>query len=391
MRLIPRVCGVWPIAGPALATAAANRLALAAVVWLSLRALPRLPLYPAQLPDSFLPSHPALDGWARWDAAHYVAVAQFGYGNPASPSPLGGYGFFPLYPLLMRAGATIGGDSRDPGTLAVAAIIVSVLALLAASIGMALLAAETVVPPADRTALLLLLVSPFAVFLTAAYSESLFLALAIFALLLARRDRWLAASVLAALASATRLVGLLLLPAILLLAYRRGASRRSLLELAVVSPAGFVAFILFSWRRSGSATAYFDAQSEWGGWNEHVRFYARLFALHPKDALLGDPRHLIVLLNVGLLAACLATIPLMWRWLDAATACFSTLLIVVQGAITWVSLGRYLIPAVGVYLVLARVLARPRMSGWPRDALLLGSATISAGVAILYAHGFWVV
>ena len=43
--------------------------ALFVAVWISLRAVPRLPFYPAQLPDDFLPDHPMLDGWARWDAA----------------------------------------------------------------------------------------------------------------------------------------------------------------------------------------------------------------------------------------------------------------------------------------------------------------------------------
>ena len=78
--------------------AALSRVALFAIAWLGLRAIPRLSPYPEQLPDSFLPDNPALDGWARWDAAHYIAVAQYGYGDPVSPSPDGGVGFFPSTP-----------------------------------------------------------------------------------------------------------------------------------------------------------------------------------------------------------------------------------------------------------------------------------------------------
>ena len=80
----------------ALVFAVLTRLALAIMVWVSLRAVPRLGFYPAQLPDNFLPDHPSLDGWARWDAAHYIAVARYGYGDPASPSPDGVIGIFPL-------------------------------------------------------------------------------------------------------------------------------------------------------------------------------------------------------------------------------------------------------------------------------------------------------
>ena len=56
----------------------------------------------AALPDTVtgfvFPRHPALDGWARWDSAHYIAVARYGYGDPRSPSPDGGIGFFPCIP-----------------------------------------------------------------------------------------------------------------------------------------------------------------------------------------------------------------------------------------------------------------------------------------------------
>ena len=62
-----------------------------------------------------------------------------------------------------------------------------------------------------------------------------------------------------------------------------------------------------------------------------------------------------------------------------------------QTAATWVSLGRYLLPAVGLYLVGGALLARPRWAGWPRD-LVVVSCSLGLGLlAILFAHGFWVV
>ena len=70
-------------------------------------------------------------------------------------------------------------------------------------------------------------------------------------------------------------------------------------------------------------------------------FYAALFLHHPREAIHGDPRHLIIFINVVLAVLFLAFVPLVWKQLDPATALFTTLLIVVQGAFTWVSLGRY--------------------------------------------------
>src|ERR1700710_1844712 len=98
-----RSANIWRAALlPALAIALVSRIGLFTISWISLRIFPRFAFYPVQLPDNFLTNHPFLDGWARWDASHYIAVAQFGYGSAANPSPGGGAGFFPLYPILTR-------------------------------------------------------------------------------------------------------------------------------------------------------------------------------------------------------------------------------------------------------------------------------------------------
>jgi hypothetical protein len=137
--------------------------------------------------------------------------------------------------------------------------------------------------------------------------------------------------------------------------------------------------------------AYFTAQSEWGGWDEHVRFYVALCVTRPREAIGGDPRHLVIILNVALLALFVALLPLVWRRLDPGTAAFTTLLVVVQGAFTWVSLGRYLMPAFGVFLVGGLLLTHPRLAGWPRDAIVTSSALLLSLLTVLYAHGFWAI
>jgi hypothetical protein len=116
-----------------------------------------------------------------------------------------------------------------------------------------------------------------------------------------------------------------------------------------------------------------------------------LFVTRPREAIGGDPRHLVILINVGLLAIFVALLPMCWRRLDPGTAALTTLLVVVQGATTWVSLGRYLMPAIGVFLVGGLLLERPRLAGWPRDAIVASSAILLSLLTVLYAHGFWVV
>ena len=376
---------------PALVIAVVSRAGLFVLAWVSLRIFPRFPFYPAQLPDNFLPSHPALDGWARWDAAHYIAVAQFGYGSPASPSPGGGAGFFPLYPLLMRGAVNVVGAAPTPGALAVAAIVISNVCFLISIALFVWLARDQVGDEAARQGAMLLCVMPFGFFFNAAYSESLFLMLSLLSLVLARDKRYWLAGLVAGLASGSRLVGLALLPALLFMAYRRGTFRRDYVAMCLLAPSGLIAFFVYLWHVYGDPLAYFHTQSEWGGWNEHVRHYAELFVKHPKGALTGDARDLIILFNVVLALVFVAFLPMVWRRLDPGTALFTTLLIVVQGVMTWVSLGRYILPAFGVYFVAGIMLAKPRWSGWPRDAIVILSALALALLTILYAYGFWVV
>jgi len=368
----------------------ATRVVLAGVVWFAVRVVPRHAPYPAQLPDTFFPDHPLLDGLARWDAAHYVAIAQLGYGAD-NPSPHGGVGFFPLYPLLMRGAVALVGAAPTDANLAFAGILISNLCYLVAVALLARLGAARLGERAGTEAALLLCVMPFGFFMNAAYSESLFLVLVLLALTWVASGRWWVAGAAAGLASGTRLVGLALAPALLLAAYRRGARLSDLVATAALSVSGTVAYFVYCAWRFDDPLAYFNAQSEWGGWDEHVRFYAELFFVHPRQALTGRPEDLIVALDLLVGLVFLAFLPRLWRMGVPEVALLSTLLVIVQGAFTWLSLGRYVLPAVGVYVAAALWLAGSGRSGWVRDIVLVASALLMGLLAVLYATGFWIV
>ena len=371
--------------------AIASRILLFGANWFTLRIVPRLPLYPAQLPDSFLPNETYLDGWARWDTAHYVTIALHGYGGAGNQSYDGGLGFFPLFPLLMRGLAVISGQAVTEGSLAVAAIAIATACFLVAIPLFAALVSRRFGPAVARTATLLLCISPFSYFFTAGYSESLFLLLVVLAFTSADRRWWMLAAVCAALATSSRLVGLALPPALLLLAWKRDVPLRTLIGIAAVSPLGTLAYGLFTWWRFDDPLAYFTAQQHWGGWYEHVGYYVELFLLHPRETLLGDPRHLVIVLNVALFALWLVSLPWVWRLLDPGIALFTTLIVVIHGAMTWVSLGRYLLPAIGFYIVAAILLSRPGWREWPRDLTIVGLSLLLTMLTILFGHGFWAI
>ncbi len=159
---------------------------------------------------------------ARWDAAYYLTIATHGYGNLDSPTNLR-LAFFPLYPLLVKVGGFV-------MPVIVAGVLISIVALGFALYGVHRLstlesarAAAVVRGRASQTAglaVLLLAFSPMAVFFSADYTESLFMALAVAAFLCARHGRWMWAATAGLLAAATRSPGiLLLLPTLFLYLY----------------------------------------------------------------------------------------------------------------------------------------------------------------------------
>lgn len=374
----------------ALLFALATRLGLFFSVWVVGRALPKLPFYPAQLPDQFLPDHPVLDGWARWDTAHYVALARFGY-SPENPSHDGGLGFLPLYSLLMRGLVWAAGVEPTEAAYAVTGIVIANIAFLIvvalfARISSQLLSGHTAIYP-----VILLCLMPYSFFLNAAYSESLFLAICLGSLLLALQGRWIPAGLVGMFASLTRLAGLALVPALLWGAWKDDVRGWRLIGTGLLPAGGFAVYSLYTEIWHDDPLAYFTAQQNWGGWQEHVRFYIDLFIDRPKEALFGDPRHLIIIANVLLALVFLVLLPLVWKRLPPVVAMFTVVIVVAHAVVTWVSLGRYLLPAFGVYLVLGAMIASPRWSGWARDVLFALLAILLTTLTVLFSRGFWIV
>jgi hypothetical protein len=178
---------------------------------------------------------------ARWDAGFFLLVAKQGYQFNLGAATGDRVAFFPLYPLLIRIGGVL-------LPLVVAGILVSILALAAGLYGLYRLTAlevstgtlKTAATP-DRVArltILLLAFSPMAFFLSAIYSESLFLALSIWLFWCARQGRWALVGVLGALATLTRAPGLLLaVPALFLYLYGPRTDAAPRLREAAAAPA----------------------------------------------------------------------------------------------------------------------------------------------------------
>jgi hypothetical protein len=199
---------------------------------------------------------PLLAPLARWDSVWYLRIADSGYGDSAPRAA-----FFPLYPLLVRAAATPFGASE--GALLLAAYVISLAAFVAALFLLYRLTELELGRRLARPTLLLLAVFPAAVFFGAPYSESLFLLLAVGAFYAARGGHWAWAGTCAALASATRSAGLLLLIPLAILWWGLRPRRRSDAAWLVLGPLGIAAYAAWLGLVEGDALRFLDVQEAW--------------------------------------------------------------------------------------------------------------------------------
>jgi hypothetical protein len=193
------------------------------------------------------------DVWARWDSVWFLRIAEHGYGSASGAAAA----FYPLYP-----GAVSVVGRALFGHYVLAGILVSLAAAFASFLLLHRVAEERLGADGARRAVLYLAVYPFAFFLQAVYSESLYLLLTLSAFVLAERARFLAAGAVTGLALLTRPTAAALLPALALLAWRERDRMLALASLAV-APALFAAYPLYLWRAEGDPWAFLHAQRLW--------------------------------------------------------------------------------------------------------------------------------
>lgn len=357
--------------------AIASRLALVLAGWYTLKLIP----------PPWVDRPRLLVAWAQWDAAHYGRIALNGYDHPVEP---GSPAFFPLYPLITRGVADVAGRTDTIPDLMIVGVLVSWVFFLLAVVLLGRLFELHLGADVARTAGVLLLVSPYSFFLTTAYTESLFMVLVALAFLLAHWQRWPLAVVVVALATATRINGVFLIPTLLFVAWRHRESIRTLAMIAAVSPLGLIAYMVYTWRVLDNPLAFIDAQEGWGGFQERTWRYVQGFADHPLSWFLGAPGHPVMLLNVGLFIVWIACLVPMIRLVPMEITLFSGL-IMLQAAFSIESMGRYLLPAIGVYMVAAVLLHRARTPALLRDAIIVPSAVVMTMLFLLFAEAEWII
>jgi hypothetical protein len=337
--------------------------------------------------------------FTQWDAGWYLNIAENGYRGEQAAA------FFPLYPLTVRAVAVV---TRSP---VVAGVLVSLIAAGAAAVLLARLARPLLGDQGARDTVLYLALYPVAFVFTAVYSDGLFLALALASFYAALRGRSLAAGVLGALAVATRLIGLALVPPLVVLLWRRGDLRRSLVRLAplVLIP---LPIVLFAWHLEGAIgdwRAFYRAQSAY--WLRHTPTLGPIGGLWDAFSQAGHGALQVLLhlrrgidvthadeigsrnaLHFLLLVAVLALTWVAWRRLGPAYGLYSLgyIAVVLASPVSYfplVSLPRFVIGDFPLFLALTSLTdGRPRA----REAVLVSFAAVGAVAAVGFSRHAWV-
>jgi hypothetical protein len=320
-----------------------------------------------------------------WDGQSFVSIAQTGY--PSCITCPAGHliAFLPGLPFLIRATIVIGLDPVLGG------LLINLVAEAIALTFIFLLVDRERDARSARFCVWLVALAPFGLFLSAVYTESVFLAAAAASLYYARAgDTW-KSCVAVALACATRLTGFALVPALMveLLLRKRRFTIEALAPLLALIP--LAAFMVYTAGSTHDGAALFDVNrldfnhtlaAPWDGlraaWNLYVNATGEARFIWLREVISGIGGFVVV-------ALCLVwtlrrrmptsmTVYCLISWLMAVSISF------------WLSVGRYDLALFPGAIVLADLTKRL----WTlRPALVIGSGVLMFWGSTIYASGHW--
>lgn len=280
------------------------------------------------------------DQFARYDSGWYYGIASAGY--TFVEGGRSNLAFFPLYPELMGLGGRLLGGAQEH--YYIAGILISWLSFAAAMSLLYRLAILDVPREAAVRATTFAAVFPSAYFFGVVYSESLFLLTFVAAVLALRTRHWAWAVVAGAAMTATRVNGVMFVPALLWIAWQAAQPSRRDRSWAVAavtaSLLGIGGYCFFNYQLSGNPFEWYDSIERWGynpGGNPAAGLYNIAHALVTRPMqFLGERMAPYDTLNALAATFALATTPWVWKRFG-----FGYALIILLGLILPLSSGQY--------------------------------------------------
>lgn len=263
------------------------------------------------------------DAFAHGDSGWYEPIARNGYTYYVDSRS--NIAFFPGYPMFMRYVGRLFPHGYEQFYLG--GIAVSWTCFVLAMAALYYLARLDLPPSRARRAVLLGAVFPFAFFFGVVYSESMFLLFTVLAFYGFRTRRWILGGLAASIAIATRVPGILMLPALAWLAWKHAEPTRRdrgrALAGLTLSVAGFAWYCAYIYSLSGMPFEWVATIRRWnyhpGGapWQAPLMLLDKLL-MHPYTYLSSEPGALYDTLYgvTGLIF--LGLTPIVWRRFGAA-------------------------------------------------------------------------
>ncbi len=308
--------------------------------------------------------------WANFDGAHYTSIAKDGYGVYQ-------FAFFPFYPWLIHWFSFFLKLPYEH-----TAVFLSHVAFL---IGLFLFWRYLEGSRGRIWTIAFLLLYPASFFFAAAYSESVFFALAAGVLLAIKRKHWILAGSLVALASTTRLVGIFLVFPLVF------AMRRGWLVFAI-APVGLLGYMAYLWKAVGDPLAFFHVQPAFGAGRSGSELillpqvawrYARILTTVPMHEMLFH----VALLELGAFVLGLVLLVLAWRRrFDAGLLLYGACVLLIPTLTgTLSSMPRYVLAAFPLFAALGGI----RLV-WIKALLLVVFASILVWAATVFLRGYFI-
>jgi hypothetical protein len=288
------------------------------------------PLHQREQFTIFGATSPFWDTFARYDTGYFEGIAWSGY----APLPGGrsNIAYFPVYPMLIRLVARLFG--RQHAVFYLSGIAIAWVCFVLAMVALYYLARLDLPRRRAERAVLLTMIFPFGFFFGAAYSESTFLLFTVLAFYLFRTRHWLAGGLCGAIATATRVPGIMMVPALAWLAWQHAQpTRRDRVVAAVgvaLAASGFAAYCLYIYQLTGDPFEWAATLQRWGyypggsPWLAPLRL-VRTLLTHPYRYLTTNPMAVYDTLYgiTGILFA--VAVPFVWRRFGAAYGLFMVL------------------------------------------------------------------
>jgi Mannosyltransferase (PIG-V) len=220
-------------------------------------------MLPAQYPAKFAVEPLWYDRLLRWDGEWYAAIVSQGYQYSDNPAVESSTVFYPLYPAFSYAIKSLFGIDQSAALLIVANVSALVAALLMTKFVKDELGSETAL-----LSLGLFCFFPSSLFLSAGYSESLYLAFVLLSFIFMAREKFTLAAALAGLSFGTRSIGIVMIPVILWQLARRSTLpwARLLPQMALctlLAASGLLGYAAYLGLKFGHPLAFATGQAAW--------------------------------------------------------------------------------------------------------------------------------